>query len=139
MRPLSVVYYRKMQDSKKRFSDLPIKVGYSKLDPDFFWENRHSLFQAAKHSRAIWSVMTEEERDAILSKVRDSLAVMLDRVDEWVPESFTGVEVGEAINIELTLLMADVDSAVATTVQSSSMKLNESLSEFSKVIEDELD
>lgn len=80
--------------------------------------------------------LTEDQREEILEKVRGSLAVMLDRVDEWVPDSFTGTEIGESLTIELVLIMAGIDSAVSNLRESSSHQVDRAMEEVKRILKD---
>lgn len=80
--------------------------------------------------------LSDDQRTEIKEKIRGTLAVMLDRVDEWLPDSFSGDAVGESLDIQIKLVMADIDSSVAKTIETSSMKMNEATDKLSEVLED---
>lgn len=107
------------------FGGIEVEVSVGQLTPAIHWEQRHDLFKQVKRSRGIYMSLSPEERDIIIGKVHGALAVMLDRVDEWIPDAFVGDQPGESLDIKLTLVMADVDSSVAKVRESSTTRFNE--------------
>ena len=111
-------------------------VESSMLTPETHWENRHEIFLQVKHSRAVWKNMTNEEREAIVKKVAGSLYVMADTVENWIPDSFTGERSGDALKIELTLAMAEIDTAVSRNREASLKSLSDARDVINQMIED---
>ena len=115
--------------------DVTVDVELTHLTPTIHWEDRHELFLTIKRSRAIWNTMTQEQKDVVVEKVKGSLAVMVDTVEEWIPDAFRGDTYGEAIKIELMFAMADVYSAVELKRESSSHRLNEAFEDIKSIVE----
>lgn len=135
--PVYLWYNSLMNDFDVSYSDcVGIDVSVGELSPAVHWGNRFDLFQAIADSRELWVSLSEEERLVLIEKVRGSLAVMLDRVEEWLPDSFRGDHAGETLKIELNLIMADVDTSVATLINTSSTRFKESMSQLEFELEE---
>ena len=80
--------------------------------------------------------MSEDQRDEVVDKVKGSLAVMVDTVEDWIPDSFRGDTYGEAIKIELIFAMADVYSAVELKRESSTHRLREASADIQSLVDD---
>jgi hypothetical protein len=111
-------------------------ISVTEITPDSHWESRHDLYKKVKRSRGWYMSLDPEQRAALAEKVRGSLAVMVDKVDEWLPDAFVGDLVGETIRIELQLVLADIDSAVAKQRHSSSYNLNKMAAKVEAMLEE---
>ena len=118
-----------------KIGDVVARVEATQLTPSIHWEDRNDLFLTIKRSRAIWKAMTQDQKDAVVEKVKGSLAVMVDTVEDWIPDAFRGDSYGEAIKIELLFAMADVYSAVELKRESSSHRLNEAFADIQSIVE----
>lgn len=95
------------------------------MTPELHWEGRHETYKRVKRSEGFWMSLDEEARETLIEMVRGAIAVMYDNVEEWLPDAFTGETHGEAIKVELMLLMGDVDTEMARRIESSSMRRKE--------------
>ena len=114
--------------------DVTFTAEHCHLTPTMHWEDRHDLYLTTKRSRAIWKNMSQDQKDAVIEKVKGSLAVMVDTVEEWIPDAFRGDTYGEAIKIELTFAMADVYSAVELKRESSTHRLREASEDMKNIV-----
>lgn len=115
--------------------DVVAHIDHTHLTPSMHWEDRHELYLTVKRSRAIWKSMSQDQKDAAVDKVKGSLAVMVDTVEDWIPDAFRGDSYGEAIKIELVFAMADVYSAVELKRESSSMRLKEANADIQSLVQ----
>lgn len=109
-----------------------VKVSVENITPQTHWEKRHELFKQVKRSRGIYMSLSDDQRYELVNKIHGTLAVMLDRIEDWLPDSFTGEEVGECLNIELKLVMADIDSSISDTIESSTTRMKKISQEMEK-------
>ena len=77
-----------------------------------FWDARHELHDRMATSMEVYSMMTAEERQALVSKIKRAMALMHDQVDEWLPDALTMSETGENIRVEFNFLAAEIDKEI---------------------------
>lgn len=118
-----------------KIGDIRARVEVTQLTPTIHWKDRHDLFLTIKRSRTIWKTMTQDQKDTVVEKVKGSLAVMVDTVEEWIPDAFRGDTYGETIRIELLFAMADVYSAVELKRESSTHRLSEAFADIQSIVE----
>lgn len=118
------------------YAGIDVEVKEDILTPDIHWQNRHDTFKRVKRSRSIYMALSPEQKLVLTKKLRGALAVMYDRAEEWIPDSFTGNELGSALKVEMTFVMTEVDSSVSDILEASSYKLKEALDGMMSAMDD---
>ena len=102
-----------------------VEVSLGHLSHVTYFERRRDFFEASVNSIELWGAMTPDEREVLKREVIQSLSVMIDRVDEWLPEALDGRQQNEILNVSLGFLYSDVSSAVTKERGASSYALGE--------------
>lgn len=108
---------------KYGMAEVTVSLGH--LSHVTYFERRKDFFEKSVHSIELWGAMTPDERELLKREVIQSLSVMIDRIDEWLPESLDGKQQNEILEISLGFLYSDVSSAVTKERGASSYALGE--------------
>lgn len=108
--------------------------------PKDIWENKNKWFEDTQKSREEWDKQMDPQREAMISLVKNAIARMYDRVDEWVPESFE-FESGNFLGCHFKVLCTDIDKEIERAEAATSFQIAEATKEavqFSGEFDDEV-
>lgn len=75
------------------------------------WRSKEEIAQKERESRAFWSNIDDDKRQAILVLTRDALLRLIEDPDIWVPTSVEPAS-GNRIDIFISIHLAEVDDEV---------------------------
>jgi len=113
-----------------RYGLAEVDVELSHMSHVTYFERRRDFYETAVHSIELWETMTVDEQDILKREVAHSLSVMIDRMDEWLPEALDGHQQNELLQVTLGFLYSDVSSAVTKERGASSLALSEANEEL---------
>lgn len=105
-----------------------VEVETGVCTPKDIWENKNKWFEDTKKSREEWDKLPDENREAMISLVKNAIARMYDRVDEWVPESFE-FNSGNYIGCHFKILCTDIDKEIERAEAATSFQIAEATKE----------
>jgi hypothetical protein len=106
--------------------DVTVETGV--CTPKDIWDNKNKWFEDTKKSREEWEKLADENREAMINLVKNAIARMYDRVDEWVPESFE-FESGNFVGCHFKILCTDIDKEIERAEAATSFQIAEASKE----------
>lgn len=102
-------------------------LSQANLPASEFWEDRHALHELQKRSAEAYQAMSNEKREAIIKKLKRSMAVMHDNIDEWIPDSLRMEANGDTLRVELNFLAADLEVEMDLLSSKTSFEIEEAV------------
>jgi len=112
------------------FGGVLVSVETDVLAYDLFWEGRKEEFHRKRNSIKMYEDLSPEQRVVIYKKMKHVLSIMIDNLPEWLPVSFSAEQPGEALKLEFTLGVGDIDEDITDTYNQTSLMLEESAKEI---------
>lgn len=112
-------------------SPVQVDVETGVCTPKDIWDNKNKWFEETKQSREEWEKLADENREAMINLVKNAIARMYDRVDEWVPESFV-FESGNFVGCHFKILCTDIDKEIERAEAATSFQIAEASQEAAK-------
>lgn len=109
-------------------SPVAVEVETGVCTPKDIWDNKNKWFEDTKTSREEWEKLADENREAMINLVKNAIARMYDRVDEWVPESFE-FESGNFVGCHFKILCTDIDKEIERAEAATSFQIAEASKE----------
>jgi hypothetical protein len=114
--------------------DFDINVSYDAISPTMLWEARFQEFKRVQESHQTYDAMTDDQREALIERVRRATAIMYDTAEEWVPDSLSIHDDGACIRLEFNLVFTNIDVDVDNKHKATTFKLREMREEIEKLI-----
>lgn len=118
------------------FSGVSTEVTTDILTPALNWESRIENYEYKKTSKEIYELMTDEQREATMKRVKLAMEVMYDNLDKWLPSSFSFDEVGSCLNIKYSMVVTDIESDVVEDELVTSRRVKNAASDLQKLIKE---
>lgn len=83
------------------------------------------MFKEYIESHRIFEAMTDDEREAVIKRVRRSMEIMYDNVEEWLPDSFSLDDVGATLTVKFHLILTNIKKDTADEQRVTSYRLKE--------------
>lgn len=107
------------------YAENQVEVTDDILTPSLCWEARHEMFKEYIESHRIFEAMTDDEREAVIKRVRRSMEIMYDNVEEWLPDSFSLDDVGATLTVKFHLILTNIKKDTADEQRVTSYRLKE--------------
>lgn len=114
--------------------EVTVRLHFQNYSPVEFFERRHELFDFQQKSIGAYSAMEQDERDALTAKVRRSIAVMHDQVEQWLPDGIEINKTGDSIRVEFTFLMAEIEAEAHVLNQATRFEIEETVKNTKKTL-----
>jgi hypothetical protein len=118
------------------FGGVETNVDIDVLTPAMAWEARKVTYKKKCESKEIYELMSEEEREVVVKRVRRALEVMHDNIERWLPYSFSLNDIGTCLTIEYNMLVTDIEADRAENELTTSNRLKEAGQELKKLIKE---
>jgi hypothetical protein len=105
--------------------DTSITFTFTNTNPTSFWEERYELFEQIQKSEKFYKTMNYSERETVVKLVRRALALAMEDVEEWLPDSFTFDGNENTIGIHLNILRSNLEREVSDHMRISEQRVKE--------------
>lgn len=120
--------------SNLHIEDFDVNVSYDAISPTMLWEARFQEFERVQESHQIYDAMTDDQREALIERVRRATAIMYDTAEEWIPDSLSIHDDGACLRLEFNLVFTNIDVDVDNKHKATTFKLREMREEIEKLI-----
>lgn len=87
-----------------------VRVITSRINSDDLWDFRKEQRDKGMMSRYDFSAVSESQRAIVKEQVQKILGLMYDRIDEWLPSTFTFNDSGNILTISISMLASDIEA-----------------------------
>lgn len=108
-------------------STMSATIRFEQIEPHNFWEVRHQLHDQMVASMEVFEGMSDNEREALVNRVRQAIVVMHDQIDNWLPDALKMDSTGCSIRVELNFITAEIEADVRLLEQATSFQVKESV------------
>lgn len=117
--------------------NVQIFVYFERQTPHSWWKNRYNNFFDYVNSQRIYNSMSYEDKQVLVERIKNSLEVLYDNVEEWLPDAFKEFEPGNRIVVEMSMQVIDHEKTIKRKSAELSLKVRDARRELKKLIEEE--
>lgn len=117
--------------------DFDINIDVDIITPSLLWESRFKQFEKYVNSQEIFNSMSDDEQQAIISRLKRAVGVMHDTIDEWIPDALSLSNDGSCLRIEFNLVMSNIEIDVERKHKATSFRLKEVRDEIESLLKED--